>query len=209
MFGLFYIIGSTRKDILDRPHSVYRTLDDAMTFLKEDWENRHAMYEIVEVDPEKFKLWLEPPKSNILPTDPLVSRSAVLANEIYKLENKDLDLFERMDLLEKKVEFESIKFEWESEEAEAEFLVSQRKKIKDFYDFGVCMGWWIIAADGEPMGVKTFKLSDFDERALLAHVMAKAEMFKSVSEARKNGWNKPITKGDFLFKKRRYIIRIV
>ena len=43
-----------------------------------------------------------------------------------------------------------------------------------------------------------FSLKDFQPNEnLMAHVMAKAGFFKSVSEAKKNGWNKPLEAGVF------------
>lgn len=35
----------------------------------------------------------------------------------------------------------------------------------------------------------------FNDDWIMAHIMHAAGIFKSVSEARKNGWNKPIPKG--------------
>ena len=39
-------------------------------------------------------------------------------------------------------------------------------------------------------------------------LLAELKLFKSASEAKKNGWNKPLQKGDFFFKKKTYILRI-
>jgi len=41
----------------------------------------------------------------------------------------------------------------------------------------------------------TFTLTNFPNNALMAHVMAKAGIFPSISQARKNGWDKPIEVG--------------
>lgn len=55
-----------------------------------------------------------------------------------------------------------------------------------------------------------FKLSDFSEvnNPLMAHVMAKAGIFPSVSQARKNGWNKPLTTGSWSVTKKKIRIRV-
>jgi hypothetical protein len=46
--------------------------------------------------------------------------------------------------------------------------------------------------------IQTFKFDDFTfEFASMAHVMFKAGLFKSVSDAKRNGWNKPVEKGKF------------
>lgn len=63
---------------------------------------------------------------------------------------------------------------------------------------------FVSQSSGEP--VQTFAIKDFPEGSLLAHVMAKAGIFPSVSEARKNGWNKPITPGEYKFKKKQKTI---
>lgn len=55
-----------------------------------------------------------------------------------------------------------------------------------------------------------FKLSDFAEvkNPLMAHVMAKAGIFKSISQARKNGWDKPLTTGEWTVTKKKIRIRV-
>lgn len=51
--------------------------------------------------------------------------------------------------------------------------------------------------------VVEFQLSDFKDDALMAHAMAKAGLFPSVSQARKNGWDKPIQTGSWVVGKRK------
>lgn len=48
-----------------------------------------------------------------------------------------------------------------------------------------------------PSNVKEFELADFSETALMAHVMKEAGLFPSIGQARKNGWDKPITTGEW------------
>lgn len=48
-----------------------------------------------------------------------------------------------------------------------------------------------------------FRISEFHSDALLAHVMAKAGIFPSVSQARKNGWDRPIEIGSWFVGKRK------
>lgn len=50
-----------------------------------------------------------------------------------------------------------------------------------------------------------FSLSDFAEvkNPLMAHVMAKAGVFPSVGQARKNGWNKPLVVGEWTVTKKK------
>lgn len=42
----------------------------------------------------------------------------------------------------------------------------------------------------------------------MAHVAAHIGVFKSVNEARKNGWNKPVTVGKHFFKKKTIMVTI-
>ncbi len=57
---------------------------------------------------------------------------------------------------------------------------------------------------------QTFKISELEpNETTLAHVMAKAGLFKSISEARKNGWDRAVEPGDFPFKKKQVTISIV
>ena len=51
-------------------------------------------------------------------------------------------------------------------------------------------------------------MTDFPDNALMAHAMAKAGIFKSISQARKNGWNKPIEKGEWTVTKRKIKVTI-
>lgn len=51
--------------------------------------------------------------------------------------------------------------------------------------------------------VREFELSAFKEGSLMAHVMAEAGIFPSVSQARKNGWDKPIKCGSWVVGKKK------
>lgn len=53
-----------------------------------------------------------------------------------------------------------------------------------------------------------FQESEWKDKTL-AHIMHHIGAFKSISEARKNGWNRPVTKGQFHLKKRKIEVRIV
>ncbi|RYD63095.1 MAG: hypothetical protein EOP83_12980 [Verrucomicrobiaceae bacterium] len=46
-------------------------------------------------------------------------------------------------------------------------------------------------------------------QATMAHVMALLKVFPSVGQARKNGWDKPITLGDHTLTKKRIRVRLV
>ena len=51
----------------------------------------------------------------------------------------------------------------------------------------------------------------FDDSCIMAHLMVKGGLFPSVSQARKNGWNKPIPKGytQFPFGKKRLMVYVL
>lgn len=55
-----------------------------------------------------------------------------------------------------------------------------------------------------------FSLSDFADvkNPLMAHVMAKAGIFPSVGQARKNGWNKPLTEGEWTLTKKKIKVTV-
>lgn len=56
-----------------------------------------------------------------------------------------------------------------------------------------------------------FSKSDFESKnkLLMAHIVTELGIFKSVNDARKNGWNKPIELGEFCLTKKKIRFRIV
>ena len=54
----------------------------------------------------------------------------------------------------------------------------------------------------------TFTLNNFPNNALMAHVMAKAGIFSSITQARKNGWDKPIEVGVWTVTKKRIKVEV-
>lgn len=97
-------------------------------------------------------------------------------------------------------------------ETDEEFWARMRKFVDDGLHRGVEMGWWdgVDEKRREPIPFPIIiKISDLPQNATMAHAMAKAGVFKSVSEARKNGWNRPVEKGEwFRLTKRRLRVRI-
>jgi len=53
-----------------------------------------------------------------------------------------------------------------------------------------------------------FAFEDFPEGSLMAHVMHKAGIFPSVSQARKNGWNAPIERGQWTVSKKKIKVTV-
>lgn len=101
----------------------------------------------------------------------------------------------------------------ENPEEHAAFLEKLRRQNREGLIEGWLDGWWDIGDDFDrPMpNPLTFKISDFAQvkNPLMAHVMAKAGIFPSVGQARKNGWDKPLTVGDFTVTKHKIRIRVV
>ena len=71
-------------------------------------------------------------------------------------------------------------------------------------------GWWELDEDGNMAApLKKFKISDFPKNAVMAHVVAAAGIFPSVSQARKNGHDKPLVTGEFVLTKKKIRIIVV
>ena len=106
---------------------------------------------------------------------------------------------------------EQITAEWEAHpERKQEFLDRIREennlaKIDGFFE-----GWWELDEDGNIAAPpQKFKISDFPENAVMAHVVAAAGIFPSVSQARKNGHDKPLVAGEFVLTKKKIRIIVV
>lgn len=104
-----------------------------------------------------------------------------------------------------------IAVEWETHpERKQAFLDGIRQennlaKIDGFFE-----GWWELDEDGNMAAPPfKFKISDFPENAMMAHVVTAAGIFPSVSQARKNGHNKPLVAGEFVLTKKKIRIIII
>lgn len=80
---------------------------------------------------------------------------------------------------------------------------------------GKWAGWWELSwdmfdtdCDLYPIQLVTVSLSNTEHKGF-ASLLAELGLFKSSSEAKKNGWNKPLEVGDYFFKKKTYILRII
>ena len=82
---------------------------------------------------------------------------------------------------------------------------------------GKWAGWWELSwdmfPDDEDLDLYNIRLVvvslDKSTHTHFPSLLAELNLFKSASEAKKNGWAKPLTTGDFFFKKKTYILRIV
>ena len=96
-------------------------------------------------------------------------------------------------------------------EKHAAFMERIKREHQEFVIEGFLEGWWDLDEDGNMAApAQVFHISDFAEvkNPLMAHVMAKAGIFTSVGQARKNGWNKPLTSGEWTVTKKKIRIRV-
>ena len=86
-----------------------------------------------------------------------------------------------------------------------------------FMYMGKWAGWWELSWDVFPdneeldlynIMLVTVSLSK-TEHTHFPSLLSELTLFKSAGEAKKNGWARPLSTGDFLFKKKTYILRIV
>ncbi len=78
-------------------------------------------------------------------------------------------------------------------------------------------GHWALSTDilgrGEGIGVFPMALTVVSlgstEHRTFPPLLAELKLFASTSEAKKNGWNRPLEGGDHLFKKKTYVLRII
>lgn len=87
--------------------------------------------------------------------------------------------------------------------------VSKEEHHEEHMRFGAAMGWWERWDEVGPFKTITVKAADFQPHETMAHVMVKTNQFKSVGEARNAGWNKPISVGEHLLKKRRVYVKVL
>ena len=75
---------------------------------------------------------------------------------------------------------------------------------------GAQKGWWEVDQDGNMLAPTIVVDSkQLPENAVMAHVMKQAGIFDSVGEARRNGWNEPLTRGIITVTKRKIRIEVI
>lgn len=98
------------------------------------------------------------------------------------------------------------------EEKEA-FLERHRARHLAFMEAGVVAGWWsgfnpnTLDPLPKPTVIRTSDLEPHE--TLMAHIMVRLGIFKTVSDARRNGWDKPIEPCDIWLKKKTINLQIV
>lgn len=76
------------------------------------------------------------------------------------------------------------------------FVLDIKRRNLFGFEHGRRQGWWRGWAEAGPWQPKKAKAIDFDGKTM-AHVMAELNLFPSVGQARKNGWDKPVERGLF------------
>ena len=102
---------------------------------------------------------------------------------------------------------------WKKEHPEEHAVLIERirRENQEGVIEGFLNGWWDLDEDGNMAApAQVFKLSDFADvkNPMMAHVMAKAGIFTSISQARKNGWDKPLVEGEWTVTKKKLRIRV-
>lgn len=91
------------------------------------------------------------------------------------------------------------------------FMRALNERCKQDVLRGSELGWWDVDEQGRMLAPPlVFKMSDFADvrNATLAHVMHRAELFPSVGQARKAGWDQPLVAGEWTVTKKRIRIRV-
>lgn len=93
----------------------------------------------------------------------------------------------------------------------AAFLEKIRLQNQENVIEGFLNGWWDLDDDGNMAAPPlTFSIADFKDvkNPLMAHVMKEAGIFPSIGQARKNGWDKPLTIGEWSVTKKKIRIKV-
>jgi len=88
-------------------------------------------------------------------------------------------------------------------EIKQDFLNKIKKSNEEGMQRGADQGWWPSWDEKGPRPWPwELRLSDFKPHETMAHALVQIGVFESVGDARRNGWNKPITTGEWWFKKK-------
>lgn len=103
-------------------------------------------------------------------------------------------------------------------------LKDSNNVVKYFYEckhvhfmyIGKIAGFWELSwdifdnsdVDLYPMQLVVVDMEKTDHKWFYT-LLADIKLFKSANDAKRNGWNKALEKGDFLFKKKTFVLRII
>ncbi len=127
-----------------------------------------------------------------------------------KWSNKYEDLSMTKDEISKlpdlKIRFLALDYHPEMDIPHEDFI--KKLKIKNLagLEHGKRQGWWDDHDGENPIKRTKIQFEEWKEQTM-AHVMAHLKWFSSVSQARKNGWDKPVEKGIFKVAKKQLEIQ--
>ena len=98
------------------------------------------------------------------------------------------------------------------DETEEEFRARNKRNIKRGFDYGISQGWFESVDENDrplpfPIVLELRELEQ--EFTTLAQVFADIGVFPSIGEAKRNGWDKPLTVGEWDFPKKHKRIKII
>lgn len=101
-------------------------------------------------------------------------------------------------------EYENLKNSFRVDMTDLEFKTWLHDLNKLGMENGVKEGWWEDYDDNPLPKPVRFKISDLNEtERTFAHILVNIGVFPSLSQARKNGYNKGLEPGEFWFSKRK------
>lgn len=131
-------------------------------------------------------------------------------------EEKTQNFVQRMNqeaILANQARVQAVRDRWATHPEEQQaFIEMIRARHQETIELGVKLGWWERAGlNGDPIAPAIeVRIQDLEpHETLMAHIVAKHGFFKSVSDARKNGWDKPVETGEFWFRKKTVCLRVV
>lgn len=144
------------------------------------------------------------------------ARHLAEAHEISLAEIKEASIQQLRNqetLRDHQTKVDEIKAEWRDHPERLEqFLHQLKEKHNEFMQVGMQSGWWSdVTERGDPVpnAVVVDKAILSPEQTTMAHILAELGWFQSVTEARKNGWNKPIELGEFWFFKKTKCLKVI
>lgn len=86
-----------------------------------------------------------------------------------------------------------------------------KKKVLDGLQSGVAFGWWedVDLERLEPIPFPIIVDRDKCKDRFMSQILARQGIFPSVSAAKKAGWDKPVSAGEYWFKNRTVRLQVI
>ncbi len=100
---------------------------------------------------------------------------------------------------------------WGPDGKEGFLAWTKKKNREDLEDLAERHGWEIDSSGAPMQPGKVFSIASLaaENKPLMAHIMVELGVFKSVGEAKRNGWDKPLEEGAFTVTKKKIRFRVV